>query len=395
MNMDEKQWLVSRLDTTTKTIFDEFQLSKEDFIRIRGDLISSITSKRNYVLSSVVFVSVLLATLYDAELITTTWFLSILISDLIVGLITFFVASKYVQSIQSTFINIENSIVHAQQTINRNFGSMIHDTLELIDVDISTIREYGEFLRALSGIVYIPFANALIQGSRSKLLDVYYRNSFIEYVKEFEKLIESAILVFNKMNKTNIQKQLLDDVVSAISAYRNNHPQPNRDNPFNLKPKINTLVLSSHDLLQIDATVIAGLLILLTLQGTSSNNDLSFIDGEIMNRQIINLQGMLKDNSESPKMVEKINDEIMNLKIEEQNLLIKTQTKQQFAPLSRIVDPSIPFLFSMGIFILSAIAESYRAVHQQETSSKFGRVTMYMGFVFLLASTVLMVSHTL
>jgi len=90
MSVDEKQWLISRLDTTIKVVFDEFQLSKNDFIKIREGLVTKITNKRNYVLSSVVFVSVLLVALQQIEIIDTVCFLTILVLDLSIGLITFF-----------------------------------------------------------------------------------------------------------------------------------------------------------------------------------------------------------------------------------------------------------------------------------------------------------------
>lgn len=390
--MDEKQWLVSRLDTATKTIFDEFQLSKEDFIRIREELTFSITTKRNYILSSVVFVSALLTTLYQTYLIIITHFLIILILDLSIGLITFFVASKYVKATKQTFINVENSIVNAQKALNHNFGFLIQNTMELTNANIITIREYSEFLRVLSGIIYIPFSYALSQGSKSRLLDKYYRNSFAEYVKEFERVIESAISIFRNMNKQSIPSQSLDYVTNAITTYRNNQSKPSENNIFNLKNRIST-TLGSKELLQIDATVIAGLLILLTIQGASNEDNLSWIDGVIRNEQIKNLENLKTDST--PEMIEKINEEIIRLTIEDQNALTKEKTRQQFIPLIRIVNPAIPFLISMAIFITSAISEAYVSLRHQEEASRVGRITMYMGFVMLLVSTALMVLNIL
>lgn len=224
MSMDEKQWLVSRLDTASNAIFDQFQLAKEDLMRIREDLTFSITSKRNYVLSSVIFVSVLLATLHEIKLIDTKCFLSLLTLDLLVGLIIFIIASKYVKSTKFAFINIENSIVHAQEEISYNFGFFIENTMEITNVEMTTLREYGEFMRALYGITYIPYAKALIESSKSKLLDHYYKKSFVKSAKEFEKFIELAITIFNNMNKQNLPKQSVEYTTNMILMYEREHP---------------------------------------------------------------------------------------------------------------------------------------------------------------------------
>jgi len=220
MSVDEKQWLISRLDTTIKVVFDEFQLSKDDFIKIREELVTKITNKRNYVLSSVVFVSVLLVALQQIEIIDTVCFLTILVLDLSIGLITFFIATKYIQSTSTAFIHIENSITSAQQTLNRYFGFVINKSLELVNVEMTTIREYSNFAMVLSGLVFIPFMNSMIQSSKTRLLDPYYKKLFSENAKELETPIESAIIKFNTINTQNLSPDSLQYANRVISEYK-------------------------------------------------------------------------------------------------------------------------------------------------------------------------------
>lgn len=224
MSVDEKQWLISRLDTTIKAVFDEFQLSKDDFIKIREELVTKIINKRNYILSSVVFVSVLLVAFQQIEIINTVFFLTILVLDLSIGLITFFIATKYIQSRSTAFIRIENSIVSAQQTLNRYFGFVIKESLELVNVEMTTIREYSNFAIVLSGLVYIPFMNSMIQSSKSRLLDPYYKKLFSENAKEFENPIESTIIKFNTINTQNLPQTTLQYANRVISEYKQKHP---------------------------------------------------------------------------------------------------------------------------------------------------------------------------
>jgi len=220
MTMDEKQWLVSRLDETSKLIFGEFQLSREDFIRIREELTSSITSKRNTVLSSVVFILALLVGLHETQWVNNLLFLWILIPDVIIGLIAFVVASLFIRTTKSSFTRVENGIVRGQQALNHNFGFLIQNTLELTSVPITTLREYADFMRALAGIIYIPFANAMNQSSKSRLLDAYYKKSFTESATAFEKVIDPAISIFNRINRRNLPQEAVAYTASIIFEYK-------------------------------------------------------------------------------------------------------------------------------------------------------------------------------
>ena len=74
----------------------------------------------------------------------------------------------------------------------------------------------------LSGLVYIPFINSMIQSSKSRLLDPYYKKLFSENAKELEKPIKSAIIKFNTINTQNISLNSLQYANRVISEYKQN-----------------------------------------------------------------------------------------------------------------------------------------------------------------------------
>ncbi|MBM3904404.1 MAG: hypothetical protein FJ357_04665 [Thaumarchaeota archaeon] len=219
MSIEEKQWLTTRLDLAHTTLFDEFQLARDDFGRIREDLTSSVSSARNYLLSSVAFVSVLLTTLQQIGIIVTFWFIVLLMLDLSIGLITFIVSSKVANSIKSCFFTIENSIVGIQQTLNHKFGFVITQSMDLNVVQISTLKEYWDLLHALSGIVYIPLSNALILASKERFLEKYYKDLFMKNATMFEQSIDSAIKIYKNTNKTNLPAQSVEYITKTIELY--------------------------------------------------------------------------------------------------------------------------------------------------------------------------------
>lgn len=219
MTMDEKQWLVSRLDVSHESIFNDFQLSKEDFIRIREDITTSITNRRSYILSGVVFVITLLGFLYETKFFDRyiiSWFL---IPDLIIGLVTFLISSKYIDSNEKAFIAVENSIISAQQALGHNYGILLHESLDLKSISTDTLKNYAEFMKALAGIVYIPFGNALKNSSKTKWLDPYYKKLFADNAKIFEETIDSAIALFNGMDQRSLPPRIREYAKNTISEY--------------------------------------------------------------------------------------------------------------------------------------------------------------------------------
>ena len=229
MSLDEKQWLVARLDTSYKTIFDEFQLSREDFIRIREEMKSSILSKRNYILSSVVFVSALLLSLHETLWIDKNQFLFLLIPDMLVGLFGFIIASLYANANERAFILVENGIVKAQQTLNHNLGFLIQRTFELSTVPMFILREYVIYLTVVTGVAYIPFGNAMKTASKIRLLDGYYKDTFSKTPITFETVIDPAITTFSTMNQANLPVQSMADIRNMINQYQRNTPTQTRN----------------------------------------------------------------------------------------------------------------------------------------------------------------------
>jgi hypothetical protein len=220
MEFDEKQWIVSRLDEAHKIIFSELQLSKDDFIRIRGEIIEDFRSKRNMILSVVVFSLILFVGLYETRWINESVFLGIFIPDLVIGLGIFLVLDEFINFNSNAFIHVENSIILAQQNLNHNYGFLIEKTLDLKNLTLEMLNDFTNCMTVLSGIILIPFDNALITSSKYKLLVPYYKRFFINSAKEYEKTIDTSISLFKRLNKENIPPQIIEYMQTNMSKYK-------------------------------------------------------------------------------------------------------------------------------------------------------------------------------
>lgn len=218
--MDEKQWLVSRLDAAHEIIFGELKLSKDDFIRIREEIIEDFRSKRNMILSVVIFTLVLFTGLYETHWINESVFLGIFIPDLILGLGVFLILDEFINFNSNAFIHVENSIIQAQQNLNHNYGFLIEKTLDLNQITMSVLHDYTNCMAVLSGIIIIPFGNALKESSKYKFLVPYYRRNFIDSAKSFEKTIDVSISLFANLKKENIPLPILEYVQKTMSQYK-------------------------------------------------------------------------------------------------------------------------------------------------------------------------------
>jgi hypothetical protein len=147
------------------------------------------------------------------------------------------------------------------------------------------------------------------------------------------------------------------------------------------------MVLENRDLLQVNATVIAGLLILLTIQSTTTFWDL-YEDHMSIEQKIQELKKLANNTSDDFDLQKKINERIIELTIEDSEKFADTHLIDKTS-----IDPMIFFLVTMIPFIGSCIWEIHFGTKNPGTisSSQQGRIMTYIGFVMLFASTLALI----
>lgn len=147
------------------------------------------------------------------------------------------------------------------------------------------------------------------------------------------------------------------------------------------------MTLSKNSLLQVNTTVIAGLLILLTIQSTASFSD--YLDnGQVIENKISALNETAK-TTKDVILSEKIHQRISELRISEIELLQESKFENFIA-----ISPSVFFLVSMMAFIGSCIWEMKDSTansisnmtNKNHNSTTTGKVFSYLGFSLLFTS---------
>jgi len=149
------------------------------------------------------------------------------------------------------------------------------------------------------------------------------------------------------------------------------------------------MTLAKRDILQVNSTIIAGLLILLTIQTTVSSFEI--FDSYSTNQGKIGKLTELIKNSNDTNLNEKANERIIELKIFQTELL---EDAERDSPLVNSVQniPMILFVITMIPFIGACVWEMHDETKGSfESSTRPGRIMTYAGFVFLFLATFFLV----
>lgn len=142
-------------------------------------------------------------------------------------------------------------------------------------------------------------------------------------------------------------------------------------------------------LLQINATIIAGLLILLTLQATTEGGIPFLLELRYAKDSVIMYDTALNDTSIDPILKEEMERRQAELKLEIMERGIQLQNVPDFWLIELFFNPIGTFTFSMLFFIFSSIQELY---HKKETASILGLGLTYAGFMIMFITVFLMIA---
>lgn len=142
------------------------------------------------------------------------------------------------------------------------------------------------------------------------------------------------------------------------------------------------MAISKNILLQVNATIIAGLLILLTIQSSSPLTEY-FVDWQQIENKLEVFENVA-NNTGDAVLLQKVNNKIADLTIE-QIELVQDAKFQNLPP----INPMVFFMVTMTPFIGSCIWEIHRSpeISRVEYTSRNSRMLSYVGFVMLFFST--------
>ena len=141
-------------------------------------------------------------------------------------------------------------------------------------------------------------------------------------------------------------------------------------------------------LLQVNATIIAGLLILLTIQATIEGGIPFLLELRYAKNSVIMYDEALNDTSIDPILKEEMKRRQAELKLEIMERGLQLQNVPDFWLIELFFNPVATFTFSMFFFIASRIQELY---HKKETASGLGLGLSYTGLMIMFIIILFMV----
>lgn len=151
------------------------------------------------------------------------------------------------------------------------------------------------------------------------------------------------------------------------------------------KIKFKAVTLSKRDLLQVNATIIAGLFILLSIQSLPDSGVLIFDDVISRGAQMEKYQEIMNDSTEDELVKEEAKKRYVEIKLDLEEDLIEFQHDQKTKILQFFFNPISYFFISMIFFVVSSISIlSSRA--ENDSFFKLGEVLTIAGFIFIITS---------
>lgn len=141
-------------------------------------------------------------------------------------------------------------------------------------------------------------------------------------------------------------------------------------------------------LLQVNATIIAGLLILLTIQAITAGGIPFLLELSASRDSIVMYQKAMNDTSTDPILLDAMKKRHAELKLEVMEKELRLSIAPDLWLIELLLNPVATFTFSMLFFLASMAQEMY---HREETASKLGIALSYGGFFVMFIAVLFMV----
>lgn len=149
------------------------------------------------------------------------------------------------------------------------------------------------------------------------------------------------------------------------------------------------LTFSKSHLLQMNATIIAGLFILMTIQGTTSAGIPALIDADLINKKIDTYKTIINNTNYNQSVWEEAEKRLAESTIDLQEYYLRLESAQRFQLAQFIFNPVSFFWISLGFFVTSSIvglvSATTRSFHAAEGFAIAGFIWIVVGLYIYLA----------
>ncbi len=150
------------------------------------------------------------------------------------------------------------------------------------------------------------------------------------------------------------------------------------------------MVLTSQQLIQVNATIIAGLLILLTLQATASGGISFLFDLSVTREQIEMYENLMNDTNQDPVLFDAMKKRHAELKLDLAERELKFGKSSDNWLIELFYNPITTFTSAM-VFFLIAIMWEIGPLSKHDDASKIGKILTYIGFMTMFVSVVVLI----
>lgn len=201
--LEEKKWIISRIDLYQKTLIEAFQTDVQKQENNHREAISQMKSRRNYVLS---FLGIVLTTLlginpfYHIE----QWIFFIFLMILgVSGLITVIVTNRFCRIIDYIFTKTIEVLNDSIGDLVEAHSYMINRALILSNITIQYALNYFYFVHSLSGAIMIRLAERLIQLTKDFKNSPDIKRKFREEAKTYTKNLEQFKIHYQHLDRSH------------------------------------------------------------------------------------------------------------------------------------------------------------------------------------------------
>ena len=216
---DAKQWLVSRIDYKHEIYLENLSIEENRSENTNESIQSGVKNGRNYLLSVVgIVLSILLGLLSDNKISLLDFYLYLGI-DLVCGFIIFIITNKISSYLEEIFGALSEIYVDAQSQISYSRSYFANVTSELDKLNDEQLKNYSFFLPVLLDTTLIPLFITLKKLSMNIFLHQDQRKSIKDNVERLKKEIDSALVIFKKIDTLLLPQDLITYVKIQFAEY--------------------------------------------------------------------------------------------------------------------------------------------------------------------------------
>jgi hypothetical protein len=213
--LEQKKWLVSRIDNTAKLLHEELMVFEKRFDGISQKNYEQIISKRNEFWTALGAILSILVGL-NTNLAPVNILYILIGITLGSGVIVYFLANWIISKSMRVFDPIQDQLISAQDKMNQAYGFIISKTLKIIEVKIETLDNYHRFLYVLGVAVRVPIYLTFKKYREENQLDDIEKNELLKAEEDFRGLILKVFPSEYQLNKDELPKTLVDYIKNNL-----------------------------------------------------------------------------------------------------------------------------------------------------------------------------------